>query len=192
MKAEWDYDDVGARKLEEDIERAKRKANTATDQMVSGNLRLARSALSTGVAFASLGGIISTVASGQGNLIQMIPQLIGYLISLAASIYTVVGAEKARALASAIANVATNPFLAPILIAGIVAAGAAVGAALALGSRQRGGDIYRRGSYLLHPGERVLRADQGGNIINFNGPITRESVPLIRSEILNLRAMGVI
>ena len=96
------------------------------DRMDVSYKRLAFSIAHVGTAALAMESIFERVSSGQMSLIEGALRLIPTLISLAASIWTVVTAEKARAVASAIAHAVSSLGAAVPLIAAAAAAGAGI------------------------------------------------------------------
>jgi hypothetical protein len=163
--------------------------------MDMSNIRLMRSVAHLGTGFASLYSLMDMLASGQANLARMIPALVGHFISLAATLWTVVGAEKARAIAHGIAHALAGPAGWAILAGAAAMSGVAIGLAATIPSRQAGGPIYRTGSYQLERGEVYKRGFGGAgvNILVTGNTITRETLPLVSGKIIDdLKASGVI
>jgi hypothetical protein len=194
IEASWDYDDEGFRRLSSDLDSAGTKYEATSGRMDMSNIRLMRSVAHLGTGFASLYSIMDMLASGQANLARMIPALIGHFISLAATLWMVVGAEKARAIAHGIANALSGPAGWAILAGAVAMSGVAMGLAATIPSRQAGGPIYRTGTYQLERGEVYKRGFGAGINITITGnTVTRETLPLISSKIIDdLRASGVI
>jgi len=194
IEASWNYDDEGYRRLSSDLDSAGSKYEATSGRMDMSNIHLMRSVAHLGTGFASLYSIMDMLASGQANLVRMIPALIGHFISLAATIWTVVGAEKARSIAHGTADALAGPAGWAILAGAVAMSGIAIGLAATIPSRQAGGPIYRTGTYQLERGEVYKRGFGAGINVTITGnTITRETLPLISSKIIDdLRASGVI
>jgi len=190
IKVTWDYDSAGLEKLKGDVESAKEKVNTATGTMDVSYRRLASSISHIATAGTHLTNVWEQVAKGQIGIAEAVVSTIPAIMSLAASIWTLVSAEKARTIASSIAHAVTSLGAALPLLVAAVAAGTAMGlsAIATIPSREYGGRIWQTGPYLLHAGETV---SGGSRTVNIYYPQFRS-----RSEmdelIGRLRAAGVI
>jgi hypothetical protein len=166
----WIYDDTKLKVLMEDVDGAKEKVSTfgATGDLSFRRLAFSMSHLVT--ASMSLAYTWEAVAKGQKSVIEGVLQSIPALASLAVSIWTLVGAEKARAIAHAIATaIGSGGIAIPLLIAAL-AAGTAIGyaASAAIPSREYGGRIWQTGAYMLHAGETI--GGGGGRTVNIFYP----------------------
>jgi len=128
-------------------------------------------------------------------MIQLIPRLIGLMIGMTASIYSIVGAEKARSIAHSIANALSGPYGWGIILGAGAVAGVGIGLAAGIPSRQGGGPILRTGYYKLERGEVFRRGAGRGEvtIIITGNTITDETLPKLGSQLTrDLQARGVI
>jgi hypothetical protein len=170
VKVAWVYDDAGLKSLTKDVDEAKEKVSTFG---YTGDLSFRRLAFSMShlvTASMSLANTWEAVAKGQKSVLEGVLQSIPAIMSLAVSIWTIVGAEKARAIAHAIATAIGSAGTAVPLLIAALAAGAAIGyaASAAIPSREYGGRIWQTGAYMLHAGETV--GGGGGRTVNIFYP----------------------
>lgn len=160
MRARWEYDSSQLEKMKADVDAAKDKIKRSSGEMEVSYKSLAMNISHLATAGLSLQSTWERVAAGQMSVAEGAIRSIPALISLASSIWTVVGAETARSIAHSIAHALSGPAGWAIL-AGAVGA-AAVGIALAsrIPRRHSGGDIWQSGPYNLLAGEHVLSPEQ--------------------------------
>ncbi len=126
------------------------KSEATTSKIAANNaktetsyLRLAMSVATLSTAGLMLEGTWNRVAEGQMSMVEGMLRSIPAFVSMAAAIWTVVGAEKARAVASAIAHSISSLGLAiPLLVASAAAAtGIALAATASIPTMKTGGII---------------------------------------------------
>lgn len=194
LTAEWLYEDENLKKLQRDIDETQRKTAESTRMMGRDYLRLGTAIASVTTAGMSLESTWERVAKGQMSVIAGILRSIPAIASLAASIWTIVTAEKARAIAHAIAQALSGPPGWAILAGAAAMAGIGIGMAASIPSRQAGGPIYRTGLYKLEAGEVYRRGSSPSINITISGnTISPETLPEISRKLIDdMTASGVI
>jgi len=146
------------------------KVTAASNQMDVSYKRLALTTAGLMTNALQLSDIWTRMASGQMDLARGAIMLGLNFLQLATQIWTIVGAEHARAIAHAVAHALSGPPGWVILgVAAGIAAGAIAYAAATIPSKQFGGPIYETRPYLLHAGEYVLPRGASAVTINIYG-----------------------
>ena len=173
IEAGTQYDPSGMDELKRDVDSAKEKVRDATYDMGTNFLSTARDVSYLATAFIGLESTVDRAMRGQIGLGEASLRLIPTFVSLTAAIWSIVGAEEARAVASAIAQAITTGGLSLPLTAAASAAGAALALAAiaripkieptgysAVPKMHEGGYVTETREYLLKAGETVLPPGQ--------------------------------
>lgn len=155
-------------------EEMSRRVVESSNKMNVSYKRLALSVAHISTASLALESTWRRVAEGQMSVVEGIIRSIPMMVSLASAIWTLVTAEKARAIASGIAHAVSSLGAAlPMILGAASIASVAISALLTtMPSRQFGGPIPQTGLYQLHAGEFVLPRGASPITINVYGNAT--------------------
>lgn len=159
------------------------------DRMVKGQMDVTRGAIMLGMNFLQLGGQIYMLYTHYGKLItakithlalSIQERAADYAAAISKGAHTIASwaltaAEHARAIAHTVANALAGPVGWAILAGAVAAAGVGIALAASIPSKQGGGLISETKPYLLHVGERLLRAGETSNSMSvvINNPVFR-------------------
>lgn len=191
MRARWAYDSSQLEKLKSDVDTAKEKIKASSAEMEVSYKSLAVNISHLATAGLALQGTWERVAEGQMSVAEGAVRSIPALVSLASSIWVVVGAENARAIAHAIANALSGPVGWAILAGAVAAAATGIALASRIPSHHYEGVIQETGPYIMAKGQYVSTpgASSSGTTIHIHNLTVQTSSP--RDFVDKMRRLGV-